>query len=35
MSKTGKGLANYAISKIGTPYFYGSKMTKYPGINKK
>ena len=28
MSKTGKGLADYAISKIGTPYFYGSKMTK-------
>lgn len=25
--KTGKGLAEYAISKIGTPYFYGSKMT--------
>lgn len=25
--KTGKELALYAISKIGTPYFYGSKMT--------
>lgn len=25
--KTGKGLAEYAISKIGTPYFYGSKMS--------
>lgn len=24
---TGNGLAQYAISKIGTPYFYGSKMT--------
>ena len=27
MSLTGKGLAEYAISKLGTPYFYGSKMT--------
>ena len=26
--KTGKELAAYAISKIGVPYFYGSKMTK-------
>ncbi|MCR5755622.1 MAG: peptidoglycan-binding protein [Acetatifactor sp.] len=26
MSKTGIGMAEYAISKIGTPYFYGSKM---------
>ena len=26
--KTGKGLATFAIKKIGTPYFYGSKMTK-------
>ena len=25
--KTGKGLAEYAISKIGLPYFYGCKMT--------
>lgn len=24
--KTGKGLADYAISKIGIPYFYGCKM---------
>lgn len=24
---TGQGMADYAISKIGTPYFYGSKMT--------
>lgn len=24
--KTGKGLAEYAISKLGTPYFYGAKM---------
>lgn len=24
--KTGKGLADYAISKIGVPYFYGCKM---------
>ena len=24
--KTGIGMADYAISKIGTPYFYGSKM---------
>lgn len=23
---TGQGLAEYAISKLGTPYFYGSKM---------
>lgn len=27
MSLTGIGLANYAESKLGTPYFYGSKMT--------
>lgn len=27
MILTGQGLADYAISKIGTPYFYGSKMT--------
>lgn len=27
MGKTGKGLAEYAVSKLGTPYFYGSKMT--------
>ena len=26
MSKTGIGMAEYAISKIGTPYFYGAKM---------
>lgn len=26
MGKTGKGLVEYAKSKIGTPYFYGSKM---------
>lgn len=26
--KTGEGLAAYAKSKLGTPYFYGSKMTK-------
>lgn len=26
--KTGKALAEYAIKKKGTPYFYGSKMTK-------
>lgn len=24
--KTGEGLADYAISKLGTPYFFGSKM---------
>lgn len=28
MSKSGVELAAYATSKIGTPYFYGSKMTK-------
>lgn len=28
MSKTGKELAKYAKGKVGTPYFYGSKMTK-------
>lgn len=28
MGKTGSGLAAFAKSKIGTPYFYGSKMTK-------
>lgn len=27
MSKTGKGLADFAISKLGTPYFYGSKLS--------
>jgi len=26
MGKTGIGMAEYAIGKIGTPYFYGSKM---------
>ena len=26
MSKTGIGLVDYARSKVGTPYFYGSKM---------
>jgi len=26
MALTGKGLADYAISKKGTPYFYGAKM---------
>lgn len=26
MGKTGQGLADYAISKLGTPYFFGSKM---------
>ena len=28
MTLTGKGLVSYAKSKLGTPYFYGSKMTK-------
>ena len=28
MPKTGKDLVAYARSKIGTPYFYGCKMTK-------
>lgn len=28
MSKAGKGLVAYAKGKVGTPYFYGSKMTK-------
>lgn len=44
MNLTGKGLADYATSKLGTPYFYGSKMDKltrdrmdklhfmYPGV---
>ena len=27
-TKTGEGLAAYAKSKLGTPYFYGSKMSK-------
>lgn len=27
MKKTGIGLVDYARSKVGTPYFYGSKMT--------
>lgn len=26
MNKTGKGMADYARTKLGTPYFYGSKM---------
>lgn len=26
MSKTGQGLANFARGKVGTPYFYGSKI---------
>lgn len=26
MSKTGQGLADYARGKVGTPYFYGSKI---------
>ena len=26
MGKTGQGLAEYAIGKVGTPYFYGSKI---------
>ena len=28
MGKTGQGLVDYAKGKLGTPYFYGSKMTK-------
>lgn len=44
MGLTGKGLVSHAKSKLGTPYFYGSKMTKltesfmqqmhklYPGV---
>lgn len=27
IEKTGTGLANWGMSKVGTPYFYGSKMT--------
>lgn len=27
LEKTGVGLANWGMSKVGTPYFYGSKMT--------